>query len=380
MDPNSGDIPCSVSGTYSANDSSTYKYIDSDFSISYADTTGASGDYVSDILHIGGKDVNPIQFGVGYVSNSSEGVMGIGYPSLEVQVQVDNAKSYPNIPQAMTSQGLIQSPAYSLWLDDLESATGSILFGGVDTDKYQGTLATLPIIQEQGMYVEMIVAMSGVSLVANGTNTTLLSNTTPVLLDSGSTLSYLPVDFSGSLYKALGVVFDQQSQQPFCSCTLANQSYTIDFVFSGQLISVPISEMVLEGGLNQQLDCSFGIVAQPDEGAVGTSYTLGDTFIRSAYIVYDLGNNQISLAQTNFKPSGSNIMEIGTGANAVPSASGVTNPASATVTGSAVIGGVTATGSGAGVNPTATSAAGFVPRAEIGTWAAFAGAALFFAL
>ena len=391
--PNLGDIPCSVSGTYNANKSSTYKYINSEFSISYADTTGAMGDYVSDVLNIGGKTVNPIEFGVGYVSNSSEGVMGIGYPALEVAVQVDNGKSYANLPQAMANQGLIQSPAYSLWLDDLDAATGSILFGGVDTDKFHGTLQTLPIVQEQGQFVEMIVELSSISLVQKGANTSVLTQPTPVLLDSGSTLSYLPVSFSGQLYKALGVEFNEQDG-PLCSCSLANQSITIDFIFSGQVISVPIAEMVLEGGgtgtgsSGQALDCVFGIVAQPAESEGGTPYTLGDTFIRSAYIVYDLGNNEISLAATNFGVSSSNVLAIGKGAGAVPSATGAAHPPTTTLNGTPVVGGAT----GSGINPTAsstasssmgamtTTVAGIATRGGVGTWTAVLVAALGFAL
>ncbi|MCJ1390733.1 hypothetical protein MMC18_003594 [Xylographa bjoerkii] len=383
-----GDVPCSVSGTYSANKSSTYKYVDSDFQIMYADTTGASGDYVTDTLHIGGKDVTALQFGVGYVSNSSEGVMGIGYPTLEAQVQNNNQKSYPNIPQAMTTQGLISSPAYSLWLDDLEAATGSILFGGVDTDKFQGSLQTLPIIPEQGQFVEMIVALSGINLVANNTNTTVSTTTTPVLLDSGSTLTYLPEDVSSAIYDALGVVFDEQLDQPFCQCSLANTTATIEFVFSGQVISVPIGEMVLDGDgeiqtkSGETLGCSFGIVAQPPQPGPGTSYTLGDTFIRSAYIVYDLANNQISLAQTDFGATGSNVMEIGTGKNSVPSATGVANPATATVTGTAVIGGVTgtSTATGSSASSSKSSEAGPISQAHLGAWAGVAAAGLLFAL
>ena len=48
---------------------------------------------------------------------------------------------------------------------------------------------------------------------------------------------------------------------------------------------------------------------------------LGDTFLRSAYVVYDLHNNEISLAQTNFNSTGSNIMEITN--SSVPDATGV---------------------------------------------------------
>ncbi|MCJ1406513.1 hypothetical protein MMC19_000578 [Ptychographa xylographoides] len=399
INPDLGELPCSVSGTYSANKSSTYKYVDSEFDISYADTTSASGDYVTDTLHIGGADVKTLQFGVGYVSNSSEGVMGIGYPALEVQVQNDREKAYPNIPQQMVSQGLINSAAYSLWLDDLNSATGSVLFGGVDTDKFHGSLQTLPIIQEQGAYVEMIVALSGVNLITSNTNNTVSTKTTPILLDSGSTLSYLPADIAGALYQALGVEFSEQADQGFCKCSLANTSATIEFIFSGQVIGVPISEMVLTGdggaktASGEVLDCTFGIVSQPAEDIVGTPYTLGDTFIRSAYIVYDLDSNSISLAPTNFEATSSNVMEIGTGNNPIPSASGVSNPASATVTGSAVIGGVTGTATGSGSSPSSSSSSGsgsgsgstsaavvVAAQAPLGVWTLVGVAGLLFAL
>lgn len=368
-----------MSGTYDANSSSTYKYVNSDFSIHYADTTGASGDYVSDTFNMGGVSVKRLQFGVGYASNSSEGVMGIGYPSLEVAVQVQGDQPYPNIPQAMANQGLIQSPAYSLWLDDLNAATGEILFGGVDTNKYHGSLATLPIVKEQGVYVEMIVAMTGITISANGANTTMTSNTYPVLLDSGSTLTYLPTSVAAKIYSALGVEFSQQYSAPFCQCSLANTSSTIDFIFGGKVISVPMSEMVLSGdgtavqsSTGQTLDCIFGIFALSGSGGSGTAYVLGDTFIRSAYVVYDLANNEISLAGTNFEATSSNIMEIGKGAKSVPDASGVVAAPSVSVTGTAVRG-----ASGTGVNPTSTakSTAGATTHAPLGAWVAVAAAA-----
>ena len=47
---------------------------------------------------------------------------------------------------------------------------------------------------------------------------------------------------------------------------------------------------------------------------------LGDTFLRSAYVVYHLGNNQISLAPTVFNATDSDIREIGNGTDGVPNA------------------------------------------------------------
>lgn len=57
-------------GTYSANDSSTYEYVNSLFNISYADGSGASGDYVSDEFTIGGSTLR-LEFGIGYTSTSA---------------------------------------------------------------------------------------------------------------------------------------------------------------------------------------------------------------------------------------------------------------------------------------------------------------------
>jgi hypothetical protein len=51
---------------------------------------------------------------------------------------------------------------------------------------------------------------------------------------------------------------------------------------------------------------------------------LGDTFLRSAYVVYDLANNEISLAQTDFNATSSSVKEIAAGPSGVPNAASVT--------------------------------------------------------
>jgi hypothetical protein len=106
----------------------------------------------------------------------------------------------------MVDAKLIQSSAYSLWLDDLEANTGSILFGGIDTQKFHGTLSTLPIQQEFSTFAEFLITLSGVSLTQNGQTQTLSQNLpTAVLLDSGSSLTYLPNDLTQAIYTALKV-------------------------------------------------------------------------------------------------------------------------------------------------------------------------------
>ena len=378
VDPSSGNIPCSISGTYNANQSSTYKYVNSEFEIKYADGTGAQGDYVTDTFNMGGATIQNQQFGVGYNSSSSEGVMGIGYPNLEAIVQSpdapNGAQSYANVPQAMVQQGLINSQAYSLWLDDLNSLTGSILFGGVDTAKYQGSLVTMDIVGEgpRNQTLEMVVTLDGIWVNVNGKNQTALTQSTSVLLDSGSTLSYIPNDAATTIMQAVGAKYVASQQLAFCSCSLANSSDTIGFSFANgqKVITADMTDLVLQGGISESLDCTFGIAPQTQAGGDGASYTLGDTFIRNAYVVYDITNNQISLAQTDRSATDSNVMEIQNGTSGVPDVTGSAAPAGSTAgcTAAAVQGGCSSSSSG--VMPTAA------PNLAA---AAIAGAGLMFA-
>ncbi|KAH3915208.1 hypothetical protein HBI56_014180 [Parastagonospora nodorum] len=323
-----GGNQCGESGMYHANDSSTYKYVNGVFNISYVDGSGASGDYATDDFRFGGQTVEDLQFGIGYESTSPEGILGIGYTINEVAVGRGGLDPYPNLPQKLVDDGKITTNAYSLWLNDLDASTGSILFGGVDTDKFHGTLQTLPIIPERGEYAEFIIALTGMG--QNGQNTSIFANqNVPVLLDSGSSLMYLPDAVARQLYQKYNARFDQAQGAAYVDCDLANQQGSLDFVFSGVHISVPLNELVVVAAVSRgQPICLLGV------GPAGNSVAvLGDTFLRSAYVVYDLANNEISLAQTNFNATTENIQEIQKGSDGVPNATGVPDAVSTAAVG-----------------------------------------------
>ncbi|KAK7546250.1 aspartic peptidase domain-containing protein [Phyllosticta citricarpa] len=368
----SRESPCKSAGTYSANDSSTYEFVNSKFNISYVDGSGAAGDYAKDTFTFAGTSLTELQFGIGYTSTSSQGVLGIGYVINEAAVNRAGLDSYPNLPQLLVNKGIIQSNAYSLWLNDLDASTGNILFGGVDSEKYHGTLATLPILKEYGLYQEFTIALTGVGY--NGKNGSFFSTNSgdgavSVLLDSGSSLVYLPDSIVSDIYDKTGAQYDSSEGVAFINCDQSYSSETLDFTFSSPTISVSMSELVITAGYsNNQPICILGIAPAGDSSCV-----LGDTFLRSAYVVYDLANNEISLAQTNFNATSSNILEITTGTAAVPDATGVANAVSTLAggTGGARNGGVQVTGGAAGPQITA------MPKAAL---AAAAGAGLLFAL
>jgi hypothetical protein len=361
---------CADSGTFDPDASSSFEFVNSDFNISYVDGSGASGIYGRDTFHIGSKSIDGLQFGIGYESTSPEGILGIGYTINEVQVNRFGDEPYPNLPQLLADNGDINTNAYSLWLNDLDASTGSILFGGVDTEKFEGTLATLPILpfqsQQSPIYAEFNIALT--ALGQNGQEGSIFQNgNVPVLLDSGSSLMYLPDEVVRSLYSAFNAEYDGAQGAAFVDCDMANQQGSLEFTFSGVTISVPYDELVVVAGQNNrgQEVCILGISPAGDSPSV-----LGDTFLRSAYVVYDLENNEISLAQTNFNATGSSIQEIQSGDDGVPDASMVANAVSTApvATGGGRI-------NGPHVNPSTRSSVGSMPMVTPDAWLG-AGAAI----
>ena len=336
-------------GTYDSSQSSTYKLVNDQFNISYVDGTGAVGDYVADTLVFGSITLLNFQFGIGETSSSQQGVLGIGYTSNEVQVQRAEMSPYPNLPEALVNAGHIASNAFSLWLNDLDASTGEIMFGGVNTEKYSGDLATVPILSTSGQYFELAIALTGLS---NSGSDLSSSSSLPasVLLDSGATLTYLPDDVTQEIYNAVQAVYQSDVGAAYAPCSLSSSSATVDFTFSGQTIKVPYNELFLDAGTNNlgqpitfqngEEACLFGIA--PAQGGMAV---LGDTFLRSAYVVYDLANNEISLAQTVFNSTSDNIQAITTGEKAVPNATPVSDPVTdvAAGTGGARLGEATST-------------------------------------
>lgn len=313
------------------------------FDITYADGTGSMGDYISDNFVISGATVKSLEMGLAFNTSVGVGIMGIGYDTNEATRRV-----YPNLIDQLVSQSLINTKAYSLYLDDLEASTGSIIFGGIDTGKYTGSLIGLPIQKdaESGTYSSFTVAMTSLSTVDSSGTATALTNSTfvqPVILDSGTTLTYLPDDLVASIVKKLGGVDDSQNSGAILvDCNLLSTMSGTVFRYgfggsSGPVINVPISELIFEiqteeGGFQSlpfQDTCALGIMGG------GDTTLLGDTFLRSAYVVYDISNNQIAMAQTNFNSTSTNVVEIPADAT-IPNVSGVASQVTTSQTATAI--------------------------------------------
>ena len=121
-------------------------------------------------------------------------------------------------------------------------------------------------------------------------------------------------------------------------CDVDTSGMRFAFTFGsvgGVTISVDVSQFVVPYNAAAELppinggrSCTFGIYPIGTVANGAGDVLFGDTFLRSAYVVYDLDNNQIGLAQAKFDVADSNIKEIGSSptqtANTIPGATTVT--------------------------------------------------------
>ncbi|KAL4864874.1 hypothetical protein BDV12DRAFT_158546 [Aspergillus spectabilis] len=323
---------CDSLGTYDPLDSRSADPLSDRFSIEYGDQSWAEGYYAVDTLEIAGAELPQLQFGVAMSSNIDKGILGIGYST-----NVASRYRYPNLPELLVQNNITNSNAYSLWLNQLGSDEGNVLFGGVNTAHYVGELQTIPVIPYDGNYVHLWVTLTGLG-VESASDDISVSYEHPefpvvVLLDSGATLTYLPSDIVAQIYNDLDVHFYEEEQFAYVPCNGyldGREDYNVTFTFSGLTIHVPLRELVLQDAMYYEGDflhvdgeesCLFGIIPTVDFFPI-----LGDSFLRSAYVVFDLDNNEISMAQANYDPGEDHILEIGTGDDAVPEATPVQDP------------------------------------------------------
>ncbi|SCU86979.1 LAFA_0E04016g1_1 [Lachancea sp. 'fantastica'] len=314
----SGDatLSCSQYGTFATDSSSSFKSNNSEFYISYGDGTYALGVWGSDKVTLQDVQIPRVNFAVANESTSEFGVMGIGMEDLEsTNTLSEERHTYVNFPSALVLQGDIHTRAFSLYLNKLEETQGSILFGGVDHSKYSGSLYTIPIIntyKNQGYAnpIRFEITLQGMGLNANDTQKTYTTTKIPVVLDSGSTLSYLPASLVSAVASSLGATYSSSSELYLFDCSKVSNDDSFVFDFGGFQIESSLANYILQTSDKSQ--CALGMIPQ-----TSGSFILGDNFLTAAYVVYDIDNMQISMAQANYNGGAEDVEVI---SSSVPSA------------------------------------------------------------
>ncbi|KAJ0157334.1 Candidapepsin-3, partial [Colletotrichum tanaceti] len=280
---------CEAVGFYDAARSSTAVSMRTSKTLRYG-IGAANVSYVRDSLALAGSrsTMRQVQFGVATSSEDQfAGILGIGYG------EGVNTR-YKNLVDELAAQGVTRTRAFSLALGSKDEQEGAIVFGGVDPAKFSGALARLPILPPDRApdgVARYWVTMNALSLTPPSRRTRVYPGSRmPVFLDSGATLTLLPEPLADMIAADFGSpAVDANGFYPV-SCALVRLDGTLDFDFDGVKIRVPYREMIRELPTTPPA-CYLGIAPSSD-------FTLlGDTFLRSAYAVFDLETDAAYLAQ-----------------------------------------------------------------------------------
>ncbi|EME85045.1 uncharacterized protein MYCFIDRAFT_88648 [Pseudocercospora fijiensis CIRAD86] len=341
-------------GTFDPSKSKSYKEIAASpaFNTSFGDGSSATGPYGNDMVGIGDVVINPVQFGVASEVTSttgfSIGLMGVGYSSNEAVQSVSDF--YPNMPEVLKNAGVIASRLFSVFLNDAEADSGTILFGGIDKSKFTGEMATVDLLPAyyQGQLVEyvnqFITTVTAANATVGGQTTSLWSDGTDgigaygnrdtalaVLLDTGSTAWTIPEEYYSQY---IDPVFTYVDRNGLTDCRNANSGDSLSLEFAGKItINIDARQFIvpLVNGTTREPviydnhgheACLF--LLQPTQGNDGMGFeTIGDAILRSMYVVFDLDNGQASIAQAAVNSTAKpDIVVVEAGENGVAKALG----------------------------------------------------------
>lgn len=311
--------------------SRTVRKIGDDFNIKYVKDS-AQGFWAVDNFGLGGEDVSVenLQFGVATSApDATMGILGIG----PIESEVSNI-AYPNLPIMLVRDGFIGRSVYSMYMGGLNSDEGTILFGGSDKAKYR-KLTTLPIVSKSTIQVELdIIALTSKQGpdVNNPDNSNYLAednamrsnsgnyNTDDaeaedltlqehdaiisqsplnVLLDTGTSLTYLPPSIVEQIASAFKATFDHDVGMYVVHQNDLNNNpiQGMNFQFQNQIIYMPKSELFWPlSWFSLEPSPYYAMTILASDSSMGYEI-LGDSFLRNAYVIYDLDEKEIHIGQ-----------------------------------------------------------------------------------
>ncbi|KAF4828785.1 putative aspartic-type endopeptidase OPSB [Colletotrichum siamense] len=324
-------------GSFMPNESSTYVNPGTEtFMTSYTEGY-AYGEIMSETLSIGDVHLGKLNMGVVDTADTYIGVLALGFntsaytPSpYSSSSSNTSSESLPTVPDRLLTDGMINSTAYSLWVDDLSTESGSLLLGAVDRSKFDGPLTRFPIVTSfstSKVFNTRIHSINGSKSSSDvleplGSLGTSYNDKPIVRISPHNIASWLPEDIAQDIYAIAGATW-LESQSNYvvpCSANTSTAQLSIQLHgFDGPVLKVPISDLVIPADFWSSSKwswdtetatqyCLFGVQSDNSStsststtsGSSSSTYSLGGMMLKRAYMVFDLANEEIAIAKTNF--------------------------------------------------------------------------------
>ncbi|KAM0550577.1 hypothetical protein ACHAPJ_008835 [Fusarium lateritium] len=272
-------------------------------------------DIYKDTVTIGDLELKNQTFGVASSSEEfSIGHMGLG-PVTDRSIAV--YESYYPLLDSLAEQKVIASRAYSLGIPTGVDEYGSLIFGGLDKGRFSGNLTKTPIVESRIGGARLTVNVSSVGASADGTNKEYILKDTNFVLHSGNTIPRLNWDLVHQMWGDAGLY---RGGDIWIDCDIRNNPGGITFGFGDDnVITVPFREFVYalpQSDEGAQEKCVVAVEGVDE----GEQQVLGGSFFRAAYVVVDVDNKNVHIAEA--ANCTSEIVPIGSGEDAVPSVTG----------------------------------------------------------
>ncbi|CAI8497324.1 unnamed protein product [Hanseniaspora opuntiae] len=295
------------SGTFNPIDSTTFKkiYLDNVFYAKSArDYSFAAGFWGADNINVGDVTLENATFGVASIANTTSRC-GLGFRNFEssntnfeltknrtlnisgVEVNKNTTKAfeYDNFPYLLKAQKIIKRVAYSLFLNTETKNGSSILFGAVDKSQFSGKLTTVPILRNSSFNFinktkvdNFVISILGVGYVnEKGKGTTFNTQTQAALIDTSYSGVTLPREIAKGIARTFNATFNKDTNNFKLKC--------------------PKSD---ENG-----HCLLDITFNKDNSTI-----LGNAFLKSLYVLFDLESYEMSFGQANLDSKPKSIVTL----------------------------------------------------------------------
>lgn len=315
---------CEFGPPYDPESSSTFVPIaNQNFNISYADGEYLTGGLAYESFRMAGIDVPNQQFGVvdqaaWYGDGISSGLVGFAYrtltsahagsdPSSDVKGQT--VLYNPLFVNMYENQGV--PPVFSIGIDRVQSIGGVLAIGGIPDipiAPYWATAEIHPVgvnrTNGQPVYEFYTIDVDGFA-VSNSTSTQfnpydnnnplklpLIGNGTDVIVDSGTSLMYLPDEVALAAAEAFNPAasWDPSSDAYFVDCNA--KAPVVGVAIDNKIFYVNAQDMIIQ--ITEDL-CVTGV--QPNLGGLNI---LGGTFLKNVLAVFDIGAEQLRFAARQY--------------------------------------------------------------------------------
>lgn len=275
---------------------SSWKNMSEPYSIWYYDHTLIQGSFGTSLVWLdSGVEVKDYQWvvadNIGLNPNNFDGMFGVGRVENE---SVAKEKRYPNFVQRLKDDGKIKTNGYLYYLNAKDATSGSVVFGGIDKAKIKGKVAKMPL--NLGTPDSRFDNINLTKI--TGVNGEVLGENIEVNLDTGVTISRLPLSIIKQIQQVVPTTARKSDGVLFVPCQMDRNLYILLW-FNDVEVRLTLDDLAIKARYDDGLlsgKCILGVLPTTE----GSPNSLGVSSLTHAYVTIDHDNNFAYISNVNY--------------------------------------------------------------------------------